>query len=534
MEEKMQHPNFLDSHIGGECEVTGTIPMVKFVSKDETAEPRPNERDKLEEVDLGLGGREVKKQPYVLHEDAARDVCEDEFSVEQAVEAIGFGQFQVMLSLLTGFCWMADAMEMMILSIIGPELKCKWNLTLIQEASITTVVFLGMFVSSTFWGQLCDKFGRRVGLILTSLVVFYFGVLSGFAPSYAWLLIIRFLVGFGIGGAPQSVTLYAEYLPSKVRGICVIFIEIFWALGAVFEVTLALVIMPTLGWKYLLVLSSLPVLLFVTLCRWLPESARYYIASGQQKQAHDALKRVAVCNNKPMPLGILKAEPVSSSRGSYKELFKTRELSIVTILLLFIWFANAFSYYGVVLLSTELFAVGNTCIENTVDKLEPSCHEDCKTLSSADYVSLLWTTLAEFPGLFITIFIIEILGRKKTMAIEFFFFSCFTFLLILCTSRNVMTFFLFAARGLISGAFQAAYVYTPEVYPTASRALGLGCCSAMARVGAVITPFIAQVLIAHSPHVALGIYAVTGLLAAVACMLLPIETKGRAMLSSVQ
>lgn len=50
--------------------------MVKFVSKDETAEPRPNERDKLEEVDLGLGGREVKKQPYVLHEDAARDVCE--------------------------------------------------------------------------------------------------------------------------------------------------------------------------------------------------------------------------------------------------------------------------------------------------------------------------------------------------------------------------------------------------------------------------------------------------------------------------
>lgn len=508
--------------------------IVKFMSKSEGATGVPaDEKDKLEEVDLGLDGREPKRQLYVLQEDRARDICEDEFTVEQAVEAIGFGKFQIMLSLLTGFCWMADAMEMMILSIIGPELKCKWNLTLIQEASITTIVFLGMFASSTFWGKLCDKFGRRVGLILTSVVVFYFGVLSGFAPNYAWLLVIRFLVGYGIGGAPQSVTLYAEYLPSKVRGVCVVFIEIFWAIGAVFEVALALVVMPTLGWQYLLVLSSLPVLIFVILCRWLPESARFYIASGQQKKAHDALKRIALCNDKPMPLGILKAETVSSTRGSYKDLFQTREMTIVTSLLLFIWFANAFSYYGVVLLSTELFAVGDTCSENSVENLAPACHDDCKTLTSADYLSLLWTTLAEFPGLFITIVIIEVLGRKKTMAIEFLFFSCFTFLLFMCTSRNLMTFFLFAARGLISGAFQAAYVYTPEVYPTANRALGLGCCSGMARVGAIITPFIAQVLIAYSPHVALGIYGATGVLAAVACMLLPIETKGREMLSSL-
>lgn len=45
------------------------------------------------------------------------------------------------------------------------------------------------------------------------------------------------------------------------------FSQIFWAIGAVFEVALALVVMPTLGWQYLLVLSSLPVLIFVILCR---------------------------------------------------------------------------------------------------------------------------------------------------------------------------------------------------------------------------------------------------------------------------
>ena len=33
--------------------------------------------------------------------------------------------------------------------------------------------------------------------------------------------------------------------------------------------------------------------------------------------------------------------------------------------------------------------------------------------------------------------------------------------------RLILTLFLFIARAFISGAFQAAYVYTPEVYYTA-------------------------------------------------------------------
>lgn len=52
---------------------------------------------------------------------------------------------------------------------------------------------------------------------------------------------------------------------------------------------------------------------------------------------------------------------------------------------------------------------------------------------------------------------------------------------------------LFVARGIISGVFQAAYVYTPEVYPTYLRSVGIGVCSGMARLGAMITPFVAQV-----------------------------------------
>ena len=31
--------------------------------------------------------------------------------------------------------------------------------------------------------------------------------------------------------------------------------------------------------------------------------------------------------------------------------------------------------------------------------VEPACSLECKQLSMADYTDLLWTTLAEFPGI---------------------------------------------------------------------------------------------------------------------------------------
>lgn len=61
------------------------------------------------------------------------------FTVAQAVDAFGFGKFQVKLSLFTGLCWMADSMETTILSILSPTLQYEWQITLFQQALATTV-----------------------------------------------------------------------------------------------------------------------------------------------------------------------------------------------------------------------------------------------------------------------------------------------------------------------------------------------------------------------------------------------------------
>lgn len=120
-------------------------------------------------------------------DDAIRTVTDasgrDSFTVDDAVEYLGFGKFQAKLSILTGLAWvgdafgrilrttrecydqrsfqMADAMEMMILSILSPALYCEWEISTVEQAMITTCVFSGMMLSSTVWGKVCDRFGRR-------------------------------------------------------------------------------------------------------------------------------------------------------------------------------------------------------------------------------------------------------------------------------------------------------------------------------------------------------------------------------------
>ncbi len=42
------------------------------------------------------------------------------------------------------------------------------------------------------------------GLKMSVLWTMFYGLMSAFAPIYGWILFLRALVGFGIGGAPQS------------------------------------------------------------------------------------------------------------------------------------------------------------------------------------------------------------------------------------------------------------------------------------------------------------------------------------------
>ena len=63
------------------------------------------------------------------------------YNLEQCIDHIGFGRFQWRFAIILGFFSMTEAMEMMLLSIVGPALKCYWpDVTDFQVASLTSVL----------------------------------------------------------------------------------------------------------------------------------------------------------------------------------------------------------------------------------------------------------------------------------------------------------------------------------------------------------------------------------------------------------
>ncbi|XP_033234108.1 synaptic vesicle 2-related protein isoform X2 [Drosophila pseudoobscura] len=398
---------------------------------------------------------------------------DDTYTVQQAINAFGFGWFHVKLSLLVGLCWMADSMEMAILSIIGPALFCEWNVTKFQQASVTTIVFLGMMISSTFWTQLSNRYGRKSALTLFGVLLVLYSILSSVAPSYAWLLTLRGLVGFTIGCVPQSVTLYAEFLPTKHKGKCVVLMD------------------------------------------WLSESARYHSNNGRNDKALKVLEQIAQNNKRHMLIGRLIADQEPNSTESFRSLLSP-SLYRTTLLLWFIWLASAFCYYGLVLVTTELLVARN----------KERYPNECVTFMTSDFMDLLWITLSEFPGILLTIKVIKLFGKRKTIVLQYLVLVFCTFVLTTVSSRFSTSVTLFIARGAISGIFQAIYVYTPEIYPAALRSIGVSGCSVLARLGAMLTPFVAQVLMETSRVQAVSIYGFVGFLAAIACAFLPRESVG--------
>ncbi|XP_052802513.1 putative transporter SVOPL isoform X2 [Mya arenaria] len=442
------------------------------------------------------------------------------FTVEEAVEQLGIGWFQFQLWAITGLFSVADACEMMLLAVLSPVLRCDWGLSQAQVAMITTVVFIGMGVLSPMWGMLADRYGRRNNLLLASFVVWYFGLLTSFSPTYAWVLILRGLVGGGMAGMPHGFTLLTEYLPQKYRAKILIFGTVCWASGTMFEICLAAIVIPRLGWRWLLFLSSMPCLAIIVLFKFLPQSARYLVGAGRKHEALKILKYIAKTNKTKMPEGELVAE-TQEDRGNPKLLF-SRMYMRTTFQVWILWFGTALTYYGMVLASAEILQ-----LHNTKEAGNQGCK--CNLLKHDDYVSMIVSTLGEFTSLPLNMLLIDVIGRRWTGAINFMGCSVFFLLIQLHVSQGLLTFFIFAVRGFSSGIFNFVYIYTSEVYPTSIRASGLGSSSMFARVGAMITPFLAQVLLEESLTAAVWVYASICAFCAINAVLLPIETMGKAL-----
>ncbi|GLT97458.1 hypothetical protein SLE2022_150210 [Rubroshorea leprosula] len=83
------------------------------------------------------------------------------YTLDEALDAVGFGKFQVLVLSYTGLGWFAEAMEVMTLSFIGPAVKSEWNLSSTEESLLTSVVFAGVLIGAYSWGLISANCGTR-------------------------------------------------------------------------------------------------------------------------------------------------------------------------------------------------------------------------------------------------------------------------------------------------------------------------------------------------------------------------------------
>ena len=430
-------------------------------------------------------------------------------TVQDAIDEIGYGRFQRRLLAVCGVTWAADAAEVLLIGFALPSIRAEFGLDAFAAGLLATSTFVGMLLGAWLWGPVADRIGRRLGFMVTVGIFAVFGLLSAFAPSAGWLIVLRLLTGFGLGGAlPLDFSIYAEYLPSRNRGRNLVLLESFWAAGTIVAAGLAFLLVPTVGWRPLLATSALAALLVLWIRARIPESPRYLVVAGRPDEAQRVIAQVAAYNGRRVPSSSIVPAPPQPRVGLRTLLGPG--LRRITVMLWLTWFGVALGYYGLFVWLPTVFV-----------------EQGFGFLRSYGYAFLL--ALAQVPGYLSAAWLVERWGRRPTIVCYLAVSAAATFLFALAPGTGLLLTGGILMSAFSLGAWGGLYAYTPELYPTAVRGTGFGVASGMSRIGGALAPLVGGALLATSLVLPLTVYAAAFAVAAAAVALLGTETRDRTL-----
>ena len=451
-------------------------------------------------------------------------------SIDEAIELLGYGRFQIRVLVAAGLCCAADAMEVMLLSFLSVVLQSLWELTSEQTAILTSIVFLGQFTGTLVLGPMGDRIGRRPVFLVSAIIITVFGMATAFCNTFTGLVIVRFFVGFGVGGLTVPFDILAELLPIEHRGRDLLFIDYFWTFGTLLVPVAAYVTLGNEanavhdnehGWRYFVVLCAVPCLLSTIIgTYYVPESPRWLLTVGKADQAMEILRKGAITNKLDpytiFPEGMmLKAEAPEAS--NVKDLFSPA-WRWITINLWIAWAGFAFLYYGTILTTTLIFSQS---AEDT----------DASDAYSFDYGAIFISGSAEVFGTTFAIVLIDRIGRVPVQMISFSMGGLCMMLLSVFHNmddgpRSALVAFAFFARFFMMAGNITTWVATAEILTTEIRTTGHSCANACARLGGFCAPYVVQ---ESTPPLAIGgLMLALSLITTMAVRTLP-ETKGKVL-----
>lgn len=269
-----------------------------------------------------------------------------------------------------------------------------------------------------------------------------------------------------------------ELLESNKRVIGGTLIACSYTIG---EIWLGFIGMNVSNFRTLLQISYTPLLLIISYFWLIPESVRWLAITGRRQEAARTILRAAKMNSIKLSekvLDMIKAtncnsttEEKNESRNvnhekqqSFFDVFRSKTLLARLLNCSFCWITNAFVYYGLSLNSVNL--------------------------AGSKYVNFMLVCAAEIPGYFITVMIMERIGRKWSLCGSMVIcgLSCLGSEYLPQDEPLIRLILFLIGKSAITVSFTVLYVYSAELYPTNLRSSLMCICSMIGRVGSIAAP----------------------------------------------
>ena len=437
-------------------------------------------------------------------------------NVVARIERLPTSWWHVKTRIIVGVATFFDAFDALAIAAVLPALVPLWKISPPQIGILISAGYLGQLIGALFFGWIGERYGRLPAIIGATATFSLMSIGCALAWDFNSLVAFRTLQGIGLGGeVPVAAVYISELTKAHGRGRFVLLYELVFAVGIVAAGLLGLWIVPTLGWQWMFYIGALPAILALFMQSLIPESPRWLALRGRPAEAEAVVSMIERETQKSIGRELPPPQPVVSTLdkpASLADLFGPTYLRR-TLVVWVIWFASYFVNYGLVIwLPTIYRTVYNLPLD----------------------VSLrygLITQAVGFLGALTCALCIDYVGRRIWFATAFAG-GCISIALLATipnpTAVQVVT-YMTVAYFFITTINLGVYLYTPELYPTRVRALGVGTATAWLRFASMIGPNIVGVMIAGGLQPVFLTFAAMAGFAAIITAILAIETKGRVL-----
>ena len=372
----------------------------------------------------------------------------------------GWEHWKILITAGMGF--FTDAYDLFIIGVVVSMVQSEWHIASYQKSLVSSVALLTSAFGAIVFGRIADRLGRKKIYGYEMLVLAAGAIASAFAPDVWWLIGLRGVLGFGIGGDyPVSATIMSEYAPKRNRGRMVSLVFSMQGAGLVIGPLVAIGLLSTgishdYAWRILLALGAIPALSVFWLRRQIRETPRFLLAQMEANEQRKQAERSGA------PTGI---RAVLADRTLLRWLIGVSAA----------WLLFDFVYYG------------NTISSPVIVKLVAP---HASLIGQTTYTLAIFA-VAALPGYLLAAFTIDRLGRKMVQALGFGVMTLAFALLWLVpgATTTVLPFLLlFGATYFFAefGPNTTTFVYPAEIFPVQARTTSHGIAAAAGKIGAFI------------------------------------------------